>query len=103
MELIQKREGSKLTISIKGALDAMTAPELEAILGDNLADVDELVFDLEKMPYTSSAGLRVFLGAQQVMDEKDGSVIIRGSTEFVMEIFEETGLDQLFNIEDQKK
>ena len=100
MELIQKREGSKLAIRIVGTLDAMTAPELEAILGDNLADVDELIFDLEKMPYTSSAGLRAFLGAQQMMDEKDGSMIVQGVAEFVMEIFEETGFDQLLVIEE---
>ncbi len=65
--------------------------------------MDELVLDLEKMPYTSSAGLRAFLDAQQVMEEKDGRVIACGLTEFVMEIFEETGFDRLLEIEEKKK
>jgi anti-sigma B factor antagonist len=100
MELIQERNGSKLTISIVGDLNTMTAPELEAILGDNLADVEELVFDLKDMPYTSSAGLRAFLGAQQDMDEKDASMIIRNANEFVLEIFEETGFNNILDIEE---
>ena len=99
MELKQSREGKKLTIAIEGELNTLTAPDLEAILGDHLADVDELVFDLTKMNYTSSAGLRAFLGAQQVMGAKKGSMVIRGASEFVMEIFEETGFDSLFNFE----
>ncbi len=100
MELIQKRDGGRLTIAIEGELNALTAPELEAILGDHLADVDELVFDLSKLKYTSSAGLRAFLSAQQLMDEKDADMVVRGAGEFVMEIFEETGFDNLLNIED---
>ena len=100
MELIQKRDGGRLTIAIEGELNALTAPDLEAILGDHLADVDELVFDLSKLKYTSSAGLRAFLSAQQLMDEKDADMVVRGAGEFVMEIFEETGFDNLLNIED---
>lgn len=100
MELIQERDGKKLTIAIEGELNTMTAPELEAILGDNLADVDELVFDLSKMSYTSSAGLRAFLGAQQVMDDKDGSMVICGVTPFVKDIFEMTGFVNILDLID---
>ena len=98
MKLEQKREGRKLTISIEGVLNTNTAPELDAILGDNLADTDELIFDISRMDYTSSAGLRVFLGAQQYMDEKDGDMRLRGANDMVMEIFEETGFDKLMNV-----
>lgn len=99
MELTQTREGNKLTITLAGDLNTMTAPDLEAVLGDNLADVDELVFDLTDLRYTSSAGLRAFLGAQQVMEDKDATMVVRGVSEFVMEIFEETGFVNLLDIE----
>ena len=52
------------------------------------------------MEYTSSAGLRVLLGAQKVMDEKDGSMLVRGANELVMEIFEETGFTNILDIEE---
>lgn len=99
MELTQTREGNKLTITLAGDLNTMTAPDLEAVLGDNLADVDELVFDLTDLRYTSSAGLRAFLGAQQVMEDRDATMVVRGASEFVMEIFEETGFVNLLDIE----
>lgn len=99
MKLVQSRDGQKLTITIEGELNTLTAPDLEKILGNNLADVDELVFDLTKMNYTSSAGLRAFLGAQQVMGAKGRKMIIRGASDFVMEIFEETGFDTLFTFD----
>ena len=100
MELRQERDGGRLVIHIIGVLNTMTAPDLEAILGDNLADVDELIFDISKMEYTSSAGLRAFLGAQQYMDDKDADMAVRGVNDIVMEIFEETGFTNLLNIED---
>ena len=73
MTIRQEKEGGRLVISIDGYLDALTAPELETELAGLLTDTTDLVFDLKDMEYTSSAGLRVLLGAQKAMDEKDGS------------------------------
>lgn len=100
MDIIQTREGSKLIITIDGTITVLTAPELEAVLGENLRDVDELVFDLSKLQYTSSAGLRALLGAQQTMDDKDGKMIVRGVNELVMGVFMDTGFDKILDIRD---
>ena len=99
MTIRQEKEGSRLIVSVEGYLDALTAPELEAKLADLPADITDLIFDLKDMEYTSSAGLRVLLGAQKAMDEKDGSMVIRGANELVMEIFEETGFTNILDIE----
>lgn len=99
MELRNERDGANLRIYISGAITAATAPELEAILGDNLDDIDEVVFDLSNLDYTSSAGLRAFLGAQQIMDEKDGKMTVRGANDVVMNIFKDTGFDKLLDLE----
>ena len=99
MKLEKERNGKKLTVSVSGMLNALSSSELEAELRDSLADVDDLVLDLSGMEYISSAGLRVLLGAQQYMDEKDGTMIVRGVNDMVMETFEETGFDKLLDIE----
>lgn len=99
MELIQERNGSKLTIKIEGILNTLTAPELDAALGDNLADVDVLILDASKMEYTSSAGLRVILAAQQYMDDKNGRMTLRGVSEDVMDVFVKTGFDMFLDFE----
>ncbi len=98
MEIRQNREGDKLTIEIDGRIDAITAQDLGKVLEGSLDGVKELVFDLKNLEYTSSAGLREFLGAQQVMEEQ-GSMLIRNVNEAVMDIFEETGFDEILDIE----
>ena len=99
MKLAKEINGKKLTVSVSGMLNALSSSELEAELRDSLVDVDDLVLDLSGMEYISSAGLRVLLGAQQYMDEKDGTMIVRGVNDMVMETFEETGFDKLLDIE----
>ena len=76
MTIDKKKDGSKLTFALEGRLDTTTSPELEAQLKDELNDVNELVFDMEKLEYISSAGLRVLLSAQKVMN-KQGSMVIK--------------------------
>lgn len=98
MEIITKRDGSSLTIALKGRMDAVTAEDLEKVIKSELSDVNELVFDLKDLTYTSSAGLRQFLVAQKLMDGQ-GSMAIRNVNEMVMDIFEETGFSNIFNIE----
>lgn len=99
MEIRHQQDGNKLTIAIEGVIDALTARDLDAFLAEHLENADEVVFDLSKLEYTSSAGLRSFLATQQHMDAKDGDMTITGPNQFVREIFSETGFDMLFNIE----
>lgn len=99
MELKQIREGDELTIQIVGSLNALTSPELEKMVNENLADVNKLVLDMTQMEYTSSAGLRIIMGAQQDVESKGGSMVVRGASEFVMDIFEETGFISFLDFE----
>ncbi len=98
MTISQNKEGSKLTITLEGRLDTTTAPELETELKTALDGVTELVFDIKDLAYISSAGLRVLLSAQKVMN-KQGSMVIRGASEDVMEIFDVTGFVDILTIE----
>ncbi len=98
MTVKRERDGNRLTLFIEGKLDAVTSPELEKEL-DDLADVGELVFDLKETLYTSSAGLRVFLRAQEIMDEQ-GSMTVRNVNDTVMDIFRETGFLKILDVED---
>ena len=95
---IQKlAEGQKLTIALEGRLDTVTAPDLEAELKASLGGVSELVFDMEKLEYLSSAGLRVLLSAQKQMS-KQGSMTVTKVNETIMEIFEVTGFSDILTI-----
>lgn len=90
--------GTELNIALEGRLDTNTAPELEAELKKNIEGISRLVFDIEKLEYISSAGLRVLLSSHKIMTGQ-GTMTIRNVREEVMEIFEVTGFDEILNIE----
>ena len=98
MTISQNKEGSKLTITLEGRLDTTTAPELETELKTALDGVTELVFDIKDLAYISSAGLRVLLSAQKVMN-KQGDMVVKNVSEEVNEIFEVTGFSDILTIE----
>ncbi|MBO5503211.1 MAG: STAS domain-containing protein [Lachnospiraceae bacterium] len=95
-----KKDGtdSALTMTLEGRLDTTTAPQLEEELAANLDGVTDLVFEISSLEYISSAGLRVLLSAQKIMN-KQGGMVVRGATDEVMEIFEVTGFSDILTIE----
>lgn len=94
----KKTEGKNLTLSLYGKLDTTTAPELEEVITNELTGIENLVFDISSLEYISSAGLRVLLSAQKVMTIQ-GSMVIKGVSEEIAEIFEVTGFNNIFTIE----
>ena len=98
MKIEKQLDGTNLTISLEGRLDTMTAPELDKDLQEGLNGITGLVFDLTKLEYVSSAGLRVLLSAQKVMN-KQGSMVVKNVNEQILEVFEVTGFTDILTIE----
>ncbi|MBP5269542.1 MAG: STAS domain-containing protein [Clostridia bacterium] len=98
MIINKTRTDTKLEIALEGRLDTMTAPDLEKELKESLEGVTSLKFDFEKLDYISSAGLRVLLSAQKIMN-RQGEMKLTGVNETVMEIFEVTGFSDILTIE----
>ena len=89
---------NELIITVAGRLDTMTAPEFEKEIKENIEGVEKLVLDFADLAYVSSAGLRVILGTQKIMN-KQGEMIIKNVNETVNEIFEITGFVDILTIE----
>ncbi|MBQ3903812.1 MAG: STAS domain-containing protein [Eubacterium sp.] len=98
MTINKTLNGNALTIAVEGRLETTTAPELEAVIKNELDGIAELTFDFSKLEYISSAGLRVLLTAQKTMN-KQGKMSITGVNDIVMEIFEITGFSDILTIE----
>ena len=98
MTIEKHRQGAELTIMLEGRLDTVSAPDLDAVVKNELLGVDKFILDLKKLQYTSSAGLRVILIAQKTMN-KQGKLILKNVSEAVLEVFEMTGLSDLLTIE----
>ena len=91
-------ENGKATFTLEGRLDTFTAPKLEEELNDSLDGVNELTLDFEKLEYISSAGLRVLLAVQKIMNKRGGMKLIHVN-ETIMEIFRITVYSDILTIE----
>ena len=98
MTIEKKENGTDLTLTLSGRLDTTTAPLLEAELKKSIDGVGRLVFDFSSLEYLSSAGLRVLLAAQKVMN-RQGEMVIRNVNETIADIFEVTGFSDILTIE----
>ena len=98
MNVIKESSGSQLTLRIQGRLDTTTAPQLETELKASVEGVTALVLDLAELAYISSAGLRVVLMAQKIMN-KQGTMVVRNVDPNVLEVFEVTGFSDIMTIE----
>lgn len=90
MNLKKERKDGNLTVYFEGRLDAVSSPECEESLIPDLQGVDQLCLDFSKVDYVSSAGLRLLLYMQQIMEEQ-GEMRLSNVPEIVMDIFEVTG------------
>ena len=97
MTINKKLEGNVLNVALEGRLDTTTAPTLEEELQGSLGGVEELDFDFTTLEYISSAGLRVLLSAQKIMN-KQGKMIIRNVCSEIKEIFDVTGFADILTI-----
>lgn len=90
---IQKNLGAAqadaVTVNLTGSLDTATAPDLERQLAPVLAGpVKDLVFDLARLKFISSAGLRVFASARKVLRERGGQTSFVHLQPQIQEVFD---------------
>lgn len=98
MNIEKNQNGSELVVKVIGRVDTVTAPELESQVKESLEGITNLELNLEELEYISSAGLRVILSLQKIMN-KQGRLIITNVNETVQDIFEVTGFSEILTIE----
>ena len=98
LNISTNKENEQLNMALEGRLDTTTAPQLEEVINTSLDEITSLVFDFEKLEYISSAGLRVMLSAQKMMNEK-GTMKVIHVNDVIREIFEITAFNEILTIE----
>ena len=98
MNINKKLDGTKLYAQVNGRIDTVTVTEADMVLKADLDKVTEMTLDFKELDYISSAGLRLLLSLQKIMN-KQGSMKIVNVNETVMEIFEVTGFSDILTIE----
>jgi anti-sigma B factor antagonist len=98
LNIDKKVNDTTLNIALTGRLDTTTAPDLEKELKDSLDGMSAVIIDMSALEYISSAGLRVLLSAQKIMN-KQGGMKLCHVNENIMEILEVTGFVDILTIE----
>ena len=98
LNITKNIEGKKAVYALEGRLDTVTSPELEEDLKVSVEGIDDLVLDLSKLDYISSAGLRVFLSVFKIMS-KQGEMKLINVNSTVKEILDVTGFSDILKIE----
>ena len=99
MDINKTLEETTLTVSISGRIDTQTAPELQKELEGSIEGITDLILDFTDVAYISSAGLRTIVLVQNWMDNKNGTMIIRGANKNILNIFKVTGFDNFLTLE----
>ena len=97
MTVNKNLKADTLSVAVEGRIDTTTAPELEKEIKASLDGVKSLVMDFAKVEYISSAGLRVLLSTQKIMNKQGEMKLINVNSD-IMEIFEVTGFSDILTI-----
>lgn len=82
------------TVAPEGNLDYTSMEDFDAAVSEILPSASALIFNMENVPYISSAGIRVIISAYDELETK-GGVKLKNCNTIVRDIFEMTGLKAL--------
>lgn len=92
MEIIARRSGEHLVLTLAGRMDGTGALEVARAIQQNLNDHDTaIIFDLGGVDYLSSAGLRVLQDSILKMKERKGQVVVCRLQDFVRKLLSSGG------------
>ncbi len=104
MEIATRKEGGAQVVTVKGRIDAVTAPEFEKGLLALMAGGDStLVLNFSGLEYISSAGLRSILSTAKQLKTKDGKMLFAALQGPVKDVFKISGFGSIFKIFDTEE
>ena len=99
MEIIIDHKDDVSIISVTGELDAISSKDLAEVFNNELEKgYVNFVFDLGNLDYSSSAGIRIFLGSARESRQKGGDLRIGSITPQVRKIFDLSKFDKVVKV-----
>jgi anti-anti-sigma factor len=97
---IQSKQANEVTIlSLNGSIDALTAPMITEYIQGLVAKGNiKLVADFSGVDYTSSAGLRVLLGAIKETRAQGGDMRLAGVQPDVLKVLNLSGFTNILKM-----
>ncbi|MEP7135045.1 MAG: STAS domain-containing protein [Chloroflexota bacterium] len=96
MEIHDRQVDGVTVIVLKGSIDAITAPKITEFIQAHIAKGNiKLVADFSGVDYTSSAGLRVLLGAIKETRARSGDFRLTGIQPDVQKVLNLSGFSNI--------
>ena len=87
--LVDRRPDGTTFLVLKGRLDAETSTQVEQWIDQVLAKRPwRVVFDLERLSYISSAGVRILLKTRKLMAARGGTTVVAKAQASVKRVFD---------------
>lgn len=99
MNVTISKEENKTLVTLQGRLDTTNVEQFQKDIeplkeGDN----PDIEIDCSEMEYTSSQGLRLFLGLQKSVTTRGGKLVLTKMRPQVKEVFDITGFSNIIDI-----
>lgn len=98
MYIEEIKSGDTVQLNVEGKIDSITSPEFQEALLKSFQKGNQVVVNMEKVVYISSAALRAFTLGQKTAQSKGGRMTITNAPQSVMDVFKTTGFDKFLNI-----
>lgn len=102
MEIADRQIDGVVVIDLQGSIDTITAPTVAEYIDRLLADgTCNLAVDFTGVDYTSSAGLRVLLGAVKKARGSGGDLRLAGIQRNVLKVLQLSGFTDILKTYDE--
>jgi anti-anti-sigma factor len=99
MEITARKERNISVVTVKGRMDAVTAPVFEKNLSELMAQGEQyFIVNLSALEYISSAGLRSILATAKQLKNKNGEILFAGLQGAVEDVFKISGFHSIFKV-----
>ncbi len=96
MEITNKTVDDVTVVTLKGDIDAKSAPEVQAEVLSFAQPGTKLLLDMTEVPFMSSAGLRMLLSVYRKLSATEGKLVLAGVAEGIVDTMSVTGFLQFF-------
>jgi anti-sigma B factor antagonist len=100
MEINVKTVGSASVVELSGDIDGSSAPAAQATILPLAGPSSHILLDMTKVPYMSSAGLRMLLSTYRQVTGKNGRIVLVGLSEDIQDTMSVTGFLKFFTTRD---
>nr|WP_321353057.1 anti-sigma factor antagonist [uncultured Methanoregula sp.] len=99
MEYRFERTDTEAVFILDGRIDSPGSIRLDTVVKEHLVSSDRaVIFDMAGVSYISSAGIRVFVGLEKNLRQRDGHLLLCSVQPGVLKVLEITGFDRVFTL-----